>query len=202
MKAWKWRDYLEEQSRVHGKNIFTITELANIAHTSRHTLNVELARLRKHGIIEQYARGIYGLSNTATPEDLVRSLDSRAYITSISALYFHQLITQVPRTFDCFTNRRHNRSRVRLTPLGRYVFVCVSKPIYHPPKGSTVASPEQALFDFVYLMRRKGVDYKTIVTFRNLNRLRKSRMATTSRRYPQTVRNQVWNMMADMKKTG
>lgn len=201
MKALKWQGYLAEQSRVQGKTIFTVTELANIAHTSAHVLNVELARLVERGVIQRYTRGKYGLPNMVTPEDLVKNLDSHAYITCASALHYHQLITQIPKQFTCFTNRRHNRSRERMTPLGLYVFVCVSKSIYSKPMGKAIASPEQAMFDFVYLMRRKGVDPKTIVTFRNLERLDDSQISQVSPRYPKTVRKEVRNILR-MKNAG
>jgi hypothetical protein len=195
MKALKWQEYLAGQSRVHGKTIFTVTELANIACMSAHALNVQLARLVERGVIQRYSSGKYGLPNMVTPEDLVKNLDSHAYITSVSALHYHQLITQIPNQFTCFTNRRHNRSRERMTPLGRYVFVCVSKSVYFQPERKPIASPEQAMFDFVYLMRRKGVDPKTIVTFRNLERLDESQISQVSHRYPKTVRKEVRNIL-------
>jgi len=195
MKSRDWRDYLEEQHRLYDKTIFTVTELSHAANTSLPALNVELDRLRKQGVIEQYAQGRYGLPGRVTPERLAQHLDGRAYITATFGLYRHRMITQVPTTITCFTNRRHNRSRERHTPLGTFVFVCVSQSIYSPPAGEALAPPEQALFDFVYLMRRRGVMPETVVTFRNLGDLRQASIRTISPRYPETVRNHVWNIM-------
>ena len=195
MKTLEWQQYIEEQGRVHGKNLFTVAELANAARTSPQALNVELGRLRKKGLIVQYGRGIYGHKDSVTPEQLVPYLDSRAYITSTSAFYRHGLLTQVPMRFTCFTNRRHNRSRERSTPLGPFVFVCVKEPIYRPPSSGVVAPPEQALLDFVYLMRRGGVDPGEIVGFRGLDRIRPSLVKQISRRYPSTVRNQALHIL-------
>jgi hypothetical protein len=195
MKYFQGQQYLTEQSRVHEKNIYTIAELANVAKATGQALNVEIQRLGKKGLIVQYAHGIYGLKDKVSPESLVPYLDKTAYITSASALYHHGFITQVPMTFTCFTNRRINRSRLRLTPLGRFVFVCVKKPVYSLPFKGIIAEPEQALFDFVYLMRRSAVDPETIVSFRKLDEFRPSRLAKIARRYPTTVRKQIAHIL-------
>ena len=193
MKALKWQQYLEEQL-VHGKKLFTVAELANIAATSHHALNVELKRLTKRGVLAKYARGVYGTPNEATPEDLLRYLDAHAYITSAYALFHHGIITQAPKTFTCFTDRRHNRSRIRKSSLGRFVFVTVKQPIYAPPSGALIAPGEQALYDFVYLMRRRGVDPKSVVTFRNLDNLRQH-PADYALRYPDSVKKNVADLL-------
>ena len=195
MKILKWQQYLEEQL-VHGKKLFTVAELANVADTSHHALNVELERLTKRGVLAKYARGIYGTPNKATPADMVRYLDAHAYITSTYALFHHGMITQVPKTFTCFTDRRHNRSRVRKTSLGRFVFVTVKKPIYAPPAGILIAPGEQALYDFVYLMRRQGINPRSVITFRNLNNLRQQ-LKDYALHYPASVKKNV----ADLLKT-
>lgn len=197
MKTAKWQQFFEEQKKVHGKNLFTISELANVANTTTEVLNVELSRLRRRGIVERYARGTYGPMHGVSPEDLVRYLDAKAYITGFFVLHRHQLVTQVPSKITCFTNRRHDRSRERTTPVGRYEFVCVNESVYAPPNDDVMTEPEQALFDFVYLMRRRGVDPQTVVTLRNLQKLRQSLLLHTAPRYPGTVRNQVSHILQD-----
>lgn len=190
MKTTKWQKFFEEQKEVYGKKLFTISELANVANTTNGALNVELSRLRRRNIIERYARGTYGLKHGVSPEDLVHYLDAKAYITGFFVLHRHQLITQIPSKIICFTNRRHGSLRERTTPIGRYEFVCVNKSVYAPPNDGTMTEPEQALFDFVYLMRHKGVNPQTVVTFRNLQKLRESLLLQTAPRYPGTVR--IW----------
>lgn len=188
MTALAWQQLLQGQHRVHGKSLFTVTELANIARHSRHALNVELSRLRERSVIERFAQGWYGLPGLVTPEVLVTALDSGAYITGAYALSRHNLITQMPVEITCFTNRRHNRSRVRQTSLGRFVFVCVSPPVYAPPSDlPAIASAEQSLCDYVLLNRRRGLDVESLVTLRNLDRLDEGILERTVDRYPQTV---------------
>ena len=187
MKTLEWIKFLETQRTQHGKVLFRVAELANVAGRSHHALNVELARLVKNGILIRYATGVYGLPGAATPEHLVAMLDTGAYITGMFALYRHNLITQAPTKITCFTNRRHNRSRQRRTPLGRLVFVCVSRHIYAKPASGVLASPEQAFCDFVHTARRQGLNPASLVTFRGLNRLKPNRLAGLAKRYPASV---------------
>lgn len=200
MKTLQWQNFLEEQSQIYGKKLFTVTELANVANTSPQALNVELSRLKKRGVIEHYTQGKYGLPKEINQIDLLKSIDSRAYITSMSALFYHGLITQVPKKITCFTNRRHNRSRIRQTPMGYYVFICVSGAIYNFPTEDLIATPEQALLDYVYVMRRKNVQPERLVTFRNFDILSKPKIFDISKHYPRTVSKNVNDIFKNFEK--
>jgi hypothetical protein len=189
VKALEVQRCLAEQRRRYGKHVFTPTELAHMSGSSMATTRVELCRLRKLGVIEQYAHGRYGLPGGATPEGLVRSLDVGAYISGAYALYAHGLVTQLPRVVTCITNKRHNRSRVRETSVGRIEFVCVSANIYAPPAQGDLAGAEQALCDYVYLMRRRGIDVRTQVTLRGLAKLDAAKLKEVRARYPRAVQD-------------
>jgi hypothetical protein len=190
MKARDWQRRLEELRRAHGKTLFSVTELANLAGTSQNVLNVQLSRLRKQEIIERYAYGKYGLPGAVTIESLLQSIDSHAYVTGLYALHFHNLVTQVPTRITCFTDRRSPRARQRQTPLGRLVFVCLRSSIYSSPSDG-MAGPEQALCDFVYLARREGLRPEGQATFRNLDRLQTATLNRNLERYPMTVQKSV-----------
>ena len=197
MKAIEWQSFLQEQREQHNKVVFRATELANIASCSAASLQVALQRLIKRGILERYAIGRYGLPNAATIEDVVSSLDSSAYITGMYALYRYQLITQVPVEILCFTNRRHNKSRVRNTSCGRVIFVCTTGAVYlPPPAGSVIAGPEQALCDFIYNCRKRGLVANDLVTFRNLDSINLSQLKLSLIRYPQGVVNEVAHIIS------
>lgn len=201
MKALDWRRFLEEQRRAHGKKLFTVTELANAATVGRNAMNVTLSRLRRQGVVRRYAQGLYGLPDAVSAEELLVAMDDRAYMTGLHALYLHQLITQIPGSITCFTDRRSPRARIRTTPVGRFVFICVRSRVYVPPPDvftagtdearRALAGPEQALCDFVYLCRREGVPAFSEVTFRNLNQLDRKALQVTAERYPDTVRREV-----------
>lgn len=188
MKAIDWQKMLQEQRDKYGKVIFTVTELSNVSSLNAKSLKVSLLRLVERGIIQHYTKGRYGMPGAVRIENLVPSIDPAAYITGMYALYQHQLITQAPTEISCFTNHRHNRSRVRVTPLGRIVFVCITGSTYSYPQGGVIVSPEQAVSDFVHLCRKKGVSPSDIVTFRNLHRLDSGLLQARMKKYPATVK--------------
>jgi hypothetical protein len=191
MKARAWQRFFEEQRRVHGKVVFTVTELANVAGCSRNAVNVELSRLRRHGDVSRYARGLYGLPGGVTAEGLLPHLDDHAYVTGMSALRRYNLVTQWPTVTTCFTNRYGPRGRDRETAAGRLRFVCVRGHVYTPPARGCVAGPEQALCDFVYLCRRRALETVSLVTLRNLHTLDEDALQRVLPRYPRTVRGEV-----------
>ena len=45
MKALEWVRFFSAQREEHGKSVFTVAELANVADTSPAVVNVELGRL-------------------------------------------------------------------------------------------------------------------------------------------------------------
>ncbi len=194
MKVLEWQRYFENQHKLNSKTVFSVAELANVSGTSAHNLNIELARLKKKGVIVRYAVGRYGLPGIVSIEELVSSLDPDAYVTAAYALYMHGLITQVPIEIICFTQRRHNRSRIRLTSMGKITFVCVKPAIYSLPQKRALALPEQALCDFVYIMRRRGVTPESQVTFRRLQDLSHSVLSALVSRYPKAVRRNLQNL--------
>jgi len=201
MKAREWREVLEEQRKAHGKALFTVTELAHLALVGRRALNVELSRLRAQAIVVRYAHGLYGLPGAVSAEDLLPAIDSHAYMTGIYALHEYHLITQVPTAITCFTDRRSPRARIRSTPLGRFVFVCVRSEVYDPPADRPVACPEQALCDFVYLCRRDGVAPASQVTFQNMGGLRAAWARRLAKRYPSTVGVEVERLLSMKRST-
>ena len=195
MRAIDWQQFFQKQRDKHAKVVFTITELANVSALDPRSLKAALQRLVERGVIQRYTKGRYGLAGAVSIEELVPSLDPSGYVTGMYALYRHQLITQAPVEITCFTNRRHNRSRVRVTPLGRIVFVCVTVSIYQYPQESVFASPEQSLCDFVYMCRKGGVVPSDIVTFRNLDRLNTDTLRICLQRYPASVRHEIERLL-------
>lgn len=199
MKARDWQKLFSEQARL-GKHLFTTTELANAAGLPRRVVNVEMTRLVAYGLVQRYARGLYGLPGSVTLEQLVSHVDPCAYITGAYALMRHGLVTQVPAVITVFSPRRHSRREVP-TPEGRIEFVCVRPPIYQG-RAQHVAGPESALLDFVYLALRRGMDPGGLVTFRKLGSLKKSVLARTAKRYPATVQRRVAAMVAGRDEMG
>ena len=71
------------------------------------------------------------------------------------------------------------------------VFICVESESYAMPREGVLASPEQALCDYVFLCRKRGVAAAGLVTFRNLDRLDSSVLDATLPRYSATVHHEV-----------
>lgn len=189
MKALEWVRFFTAQREYHGKRVFTVTELANVADASLTVMNVELGRLVKQGVIRRWVPGRYGLPDGVTAAELATAIDSDAYVTGAYALAHHGFITQVPQEIECFTRRRHNRSRRRRTPLGTLVFVCVSPRIHDRPQSGGMAEAPQAVCDLVTSLRRRGLDPRSLYTFRNLAQI--AIPPATLARYPMTVQRTV-----------
>lgn len=188
MKALEWQRFFSDQKAQHGKVVFSVAELANVARTSLHAVNTELGRLVARGVINRYAQGWYGPAQGMEAEDVLSAVDPGAYITGFFALFRRRLVTQAPMEVTCFSNRRHNRKSDRSTPAGRLRFICVPPTVYAKPAGAATASAEQALCDFVWLNLRSGIEPHSLVTFRNLHTLSSRRLNKILRRYPTKVR--------------
>ena len=185
MNTRRWQNLLAEQARL-GKVLFTLTELANAAGVPGHIVNVEMTRLVKYGVAVRYAKGLYGLAGSLVlPDQLVPFMDPHAYITGAYALMKHGVVTQAPTVITCFTSRRHYRREMQ-TPVGRIEFVCVKPPIYRR-EVRTVAGPELAICDFVYMALRRGMEPTALLTFRRLQHLSNSVLARSVKQYPATV---------------
>ena len=192
MKANAWRKFLEEQRDRHGKVLFTVTELANVAGTSRAALNVELTRLRRPGDHRRsMPHGLYGLPGAVSPQVLVPAIDSHAYITGHYALY---------RTPPGDPDARHHHllhgpaesPGAGASHAGRAPGLCVrAERVYFPVSEGAIAPPAQALCDYVYLSRRQGTAPESLVTFRNLARVRDADFPRILARYPISVQEHV-----------
>jgi hypothetical protein len=196
VKTTDWQKFLLRQQAEEGKRVFSVAELANAADASAAVINVALGRLVRQGVIRRYVPGRYGLPDGVAVEDLVAAIDSDAYVTGAAALARNGFITQMPRVVECFTRRRHNRSRERNSALGTLVFVCVSPTIHAQPDGG-VAGPAQALCDLYYTARRRGLDPRSLYTFRKLEALEVPDAVLA--RYPRTVRDSVTSVLSVLR---
>jgi hypothetical protein len=191
MKALDWERFFAEQRARYGKVVFSVAELANSAQTTLHIVNTELARLRARGVVVRYAHGCYGPPQGVTTEAILPAVDPGAYITGFYGLFRHHLVTQAPAEVTCFTNRRHNRKAVRMTPAGSLRFICVPSGVYKKPQDQAFAPPEQALCDFAWLNVREDLNPQSLVTFQNLDTLNLRRLNKTLQRYPENVRRMI-----------
>ena len=80
--------------------------------------------------------------------------------------------------------------------MGTLRFVCVSPRIYAPPKEGALASAEQAICDWVFMLKRAGLDTKGQATLRLEGKVnRKMLEEEVLRRYPKTVMDGVMELL-------
>ena len=84
-----------------------------------------------------------------------------------------------------------------MTPFGCVVFVSVNDRIHAKPKNDVLVSSEQALCDFVYLLRREGVNPSAVVSFCGLHKLSEPHLDLLLKRYPSTVRLIVRRLLSE-----
>lgn len=175
---------------LQGKNIFSVTELANASGSPLDSQRVALTRLRQAGVLTSPARGFYARPHRVSWEELLPLVDASAYLSCAGALEHHGLITQRLLRVDAFSRRRYTRSPERATELGRVLFHSVNPPVYHHP-GGVWATPEQALFDEAWRLRRRGARIQGMYTFGGGAACDPGVLAGIADRYPKTVQNDV-----------
>lgn len=118
-----------------GRSVFTRNDLAKIFHEDNpKTLQEGINRLRKHGILEGVARGIYYylLSRIPDPyrlERIARAMrrGEYSYVSLESALSEYGAISQIP--VDRLTIMTTGRKGTHRTPYGTIEFTHTSRPI-------------------------------------------------------------------------
>ncbi|MBN2187969.1 MAG: type IV toxin-antitoxin system AbiEi family antitoxin domain-containing protein [Chitinispirillaceae bacterium] len=185
MTGIQWVKLLEKQYREYNKPVYTVTELASLSGSARHSLLVQLSRLVKRGVLVRYKHGLYGIAQYP-PEQVIAYLDPSAYCTGHYALYKQGFVTQIPSTVTCFTKKHHCRNRIFSAGPDRYEFFKPASRIYSHP-GSGMAPPEQAFCDYVYFCRNRGFKASSVSTFRKLSSLDKQKVEKLLAHYPKTV---------------
>jgi uncharacterized ParB-like nuclease family protein len=129
------RKRLDEWDRREGRNVFTLRDLAKIfPEDSRKTLQEGINRLRRHGLLEGVARGIYvyPLARAADPyrlEWIARAMrrGDYSYVSLESALSEYGAISQIP--VDRLTVMTTGRKGTYRTPYGMIEFTHTSRPV-------------------------------------------------------------------------
>ncbi|MCA1772276.1 MAG: type IV toxin-antitoxin system AbiEi family antitoxin domain-containing protein [Halomonas sp.] len=118
-----------------GRTIFTLRDLAKLFHEdSPKTLQEGVNRLRRHGVLEGVARGIYYYALSHTPdvyrlERIARAMrrGEYSYVSLESALSEYGAISQIP--VDRLTVMTTGRKGTYRTPYGTIEFTHTRRPI-------------------------------------------------------------------------
>lgn len=118
-----------------GRSVFTLRDIAKVFHEdSPKTLQEGINRLRRHGLLEGVARGIYvyALSRASDPYRLERIARAMRrgeynYVSLESALSEYGAISQIP--VDRLTVMTTGRKGTYRTPYGTIEFTHTSRPV-------------------------------------------------------------------------
>ena len=118
-----------------GRSVFTRNDLAKVFYEdSPKTLQEGINRLRKHGILEGVARGIYCYALSRTPdayrlERIARAMrrGEYSYVSLESALSEYGAISQIP--VDRLTIMTTGRKGTYRTPYGTIEFTHTNRPV-------------------------------------------------------------------------
>jgi predicted transcriptional regulator of viral defense system len=144
--------------------IFTTREYANHVGLSMSAAAKRLARLSEKKLLTRITKGVW--ANTSHPYFHPLSCvpyllgKEQGYVSFLTALHLHGLISQIPQTIQVATT---GRARSLDSPVGRFEFFQIKPELMK--QGSNwsetylpylIATPEKALIDTLYLSTRKN----------------------------------------------
>jgi len=131
------------------KGVATLDLLESLQLCDRNTLKTTLSRLNKHKRIIRLKRGVYSVNPIKDAFYCAQKIFN-GYIGFTSALYLHNLITELPFTVTIVTTQT---SKVK--KIGQYEFRAVSlkeKAVgFEKKEGYTVSTKAKTVFDCLYL---------------------------------------------------
>lgn len=143
--------------------IFTTRDFANFSSISMSAASKRLLRLADKKLLTRITKGLW--ANTGHPHfhplACVPYLlgNEQGYISFLSALHLHGLISQIPKTLQIATT---GHTRILNSPVGQYEFMQIKPELMkqgiewsdtHLPY--LIATAEKALIDALYLSTRK-----------------------------------------------
>jgi predicted transcriptional regulator of viral defense system len=134
-------------------------EAAAALHVSTSSASRALKTLAERGLARRIRHGLWSVADGVADPRLLASEITRphpAYVSFASALAAHGVIDQIPRDIAIASTGRPKRVR---TSQGTFVVHRVPPSLfggYELADGVPIASPEKALFDFVYVSQASG----------------------------------------------
>lgn len=137
----------------------TTREAAAALRVSTSSASRALRTLEQRGLARRIRHGLWTIADRTADPRLLASEITRphpAYVSFASALAAHTVIDQIPREIALASTGRAKRVR---TSLGTFVVHRVPPRLfggYDLEGGVAIATPEKALFDFVYVSQASG----------------------------------------------
>jgi predicted transcriptional regulator of viral defense system len=145
--------------------VVTTAEVATLMRGRVDSANKMLGRLATKGVVVPVARGLWALSRNLDPKVLSRyvAAPSPSYVSLLSALRFHGMISQIPRSTYVVTLGRPEEVG---TSMGDFSLHTVAPEVFGgfeaTANDALVASPEKALFDVFYLSGTKPRTFSSL----------------------------------------
>jgi predicted transcriptional regulator of viral defense system len=142
-----------------GAPTISTREAAAALRVSTSSASRALKTLAQRGLARRIRHGLWSLADrTADPRLLAGDITRPhpAYISFASALAAHGVIDQIPREIALASTGRAKRVK---TSQGTFAVHRVPPPLfggYELKDGVAIATPEKALFDFVYVSQASG----------------------------------------------
>ncbi len=190
--------------------IFTTRDYATAGGTSMSSASRRLDRLSERKALTRLTKGVW--ANTAHPHfhplACVPYLlgKEQGYVSFLSALHLHGVLSQIPRTHQVATT---GRPRVLESPVGRFEFLRVKPELMrdgvdwsdtHQP--FLIASAEKALLDTLYIATRKSKRFASLpeLDLDNAFRRREFERLLKQLAYPVRIRSAMasrWRQLKD-----
>jgi len=179
----KWDELL----RIVGKEPVFHSSLLRAGSIDPVDLGRQLSRWVKSGKLVQVRRSLYALSEqyrktNPHPFHVANRLKRGSYVSLQSALEYYGLIPEyVPTVVSVTTGRPETLS----TPFGTFIFRHVKKDLFfgyeivdfNDDQSVSIASPEKALLDLLYLMPGSdNIEYLRELRLQNLDTISSSRL--------------------------
>jgi predicted transcriptional regulator of viral defense system len=193
-----WTNVLTNEARL--TDVVLTNEIVTKYKLSIGSVRKALARLTERGLLSRVTDGVYvnKLVRDIGATDFIKVLRPSSYVSLESAFNHWGLSTQSPVALTCVTTGAPMQYR---TPEFSITFRTISKQLYwgfveeqtRYAKYS-IAEPEKALLDWVYLSLKTGVSPNLDeIDFKVLD---KQKLIKYADKYPNTVRNVVTHSLA------
>jgi len=150
-------DYLKFKKNLEktGRTYFNIHDLKKFYPSSFSSLKVLLSCWVKKDLIYHLTRGFYSFDITRVNYlQLANELDGTSYLSFEYALYYYNLIAQVPQMITFATHKKH---KIIKASHWTFEYTHLKKSLlwgYELKNKIYIASPEKALADLLYLKAR------------------------------------------------
>ena len=161
--------------------IFYINHLKLLTHMNEHSLRISLSRLSNKKLVKRICRGFYANPfNSPTLEEISRQIYQPSYISMESVLSTYSILSQIPHVLTCITTRLPHTFKTNFGTIeyrqikGAYFWGFIEK------KGYSMAEPEKALMDYIYLSTSKNKKIK--LSLLNISEINKKKLKCYARK--------------------